>query len=117
MSGAGKVVVTQACETCANLTDENEMVVARLAARMGCAFVCKECGREAQDTRHAEAAQLDALREAREALAVAVNRLQYASVTYMAEGKTAAAYKFEDWENEARQALASLTAAMEKVTP
>ena len=34
MSGAGKVVVTQACETCANLTDENEMVVARLAARM-----------------------------------------------------------------------------------
>ena len=61
MSGPNETRVTP-CQTCASLTNEAEMVVAKLAARMGCAFVCKECGREAQIRQAAQSDLLAALR-------------------------------------------------------
>ena len=103
MTGAGKVVVTP--------FDQD-------AAQALCASGWTHAGEAfARHRIAAEAAQLEALREAREALGWAATRLAAWAATSLADGKPTAAAKIKEWEREARQALASLTAAIEKVTP
>ena len=110
MSGAGKVVVT-AGDIAAARAAQVDMLI-------GGAQGDREVWRKVEQAfaRHriaAEAAQLDALREAREALeGIIPPRLIGESHDPYPEGKTTILMDWA-WLKRARQALASLTAAIE----
>ena len=114
MSGAGKVVVTAGD---AELAREIVSWVRGHAVTFQKPLEHSASVIAARHRIAAEAAQLEALREAREALGWAATRLAAWAATSLADGKPTAAAKIKEWEREARQALASLTAAIEKVTP